>query len=129
VRVTWRIPNLLLTSALAPLLARAPGTAHAALSGLARRIIDGVASEPLAAHRIEPALGRWPDPLPFFAWCGLAQEWTEASRAADLRRREHLREQAALLRRRLRAPELAAQERSRLMNAVNVQIPRLLGGA
>lgn len=124
--VTWTVPNLLLTGHMARLMARAGDGARPPLVALAGRIVEGVRARPLAVHSVVPALGTWRDPLPFFAWCGLAREWTQAVEDSVTRRRRWLDGERHRIKLRLRAGALPDEERSRLVNAVNVQIPRLL---
>ena len=124
--MTWTVPNLLMTGHLARLMARAGEGARPAFAALARRIVDAARAEPLAEHAVEPLLGRWRDPLPFFAWCGLAQEWTDALAASRRARRTHLDGERLRARNRLRVPGLGEAERAALLNVVNVQVPRLL---
>lgn len=124
-RVTWIVPNVLLTTAFAEAASKLP-EAEAGLRAIAARIMDGMRAAPLDVHSVAPQIGHWPDPLPFFAWCGMAADWMAAKDELARTRQAHLSKERLAAKQRLRAPGLDEDERASLMNAVNVQIPRLL---
>lgn len=123
---TWIIPNLMLTAPMTPLAARAGDAITKPFREAALAILAGMSASPRDAHAVQPAIGAWRDPLPFFAWCGLAAEWVAASEASRLARRAWLDGERHAAKTRLRDTRLPDAERTRLQNVVSVQIPRLL---
>lgn len=124
-RVTWTVPNVLLTATFAQTAAGLP-EAETGLRELAVRIIQGMRDAPRDVHEVTPQVGHWPDPLPFFAWCGLAPEWLAVRADLSRERQSHLAAERLSAKQRLRLSGLDDDERAALMNTVNVQIPRLL---
>ncbi len=122
----WTVPNLMLTAPMAPLAAAAGDAMTPPFRLAALAILEGMAASPRDAHGVAPAIGAWRDPLPFFAWCGLAAEWLAAVEASRAARRAWLDGERHAAKERLRDPRLPDAERSRLQNVVSVQIPRLL---
>ena len=123
--VTWQVPNALLVGILADQVSRLQ-SATDSFAAMGREIIDQIRKAPNDVHRVEPLLGLWRDPLPFFAWCGLASEWMAAREEAHASRRSHLAAERLSAKQRLRASGVDETERAELMNAINVQIPRLM---
>jgi len=124
--VVWTVPNLPLTKPMEPFVGVAGDRLPTAYALMARVILDGMAREPNHEHRVGPGIGRWRDPLPFFAMCGLAPEWLAACAASMRDRRAWLDRERLRIKNSLRDPRLGEAGRAAAMNAVNVQIPRLL---
>lgn len=123
--VSWKIPNVLLTGAFAEEVSARPEATRAFVE-IGKQIISQIRKEPNDIHRVAPQIGVWRDPMLFFAWCGLAKDWQEANSEAAKARQAYLSSQRLAAKQRLRDPGVDDDERAELMNAINVQIPRLM---